>query len=868
MRRATFASIRAHVPRLIAVSLAIVLAVAFMSATLILNSSMRATLRSSLGEQYAKADLVLVTGGDSLSPFALDAATEKKIAALPGVDAIYTPTSAVATVAQANGQYATFTALAPAAFRTSEIQSGSFPSTAGEAAVDAGTAKQYDLAVGDSITVQPEPSFSSDGAQHAAKPETLRIVGVTAPSNNPAAYSEGGFTVTADTVARLTAPTGGGSTVEVSAAGGNGVVQVRATDGADLSAVAAEITGALDGGRAVTTDAYVTANVASLTGGTDMLTIVLLVFVGIAMLVCGLVISNTFAVLVSQRTRELALLRCLGASGRQVYRSVLVEAAVVSVVASALGVLAAIGLMATLLAVFSSSLGQAGQLAVLAVDGNALIWPVLAGIAVTVVAATGPARQATRVAPLQAMRPLDAFEAGVRAGRGRFVAGLVLILAGGAGLVLCSVVPAVLAPGGIGGGAIVGFLGAFVSAAVSVVGVIMLAVFYVPAIIRLFASLLGRAFGVSGRLAALNSVRNPRRTAATTTALIIGVGLVATIFTAGSVARATLSAQVTDATPIDVTIQDYGGMSATGSATSASGGYTEASRTLALDVDGVSAVSLATAGTLDRAAIDGSETDGLYTVVGVDPAALAAVMRSDAASGLADGTALVNTSKDSGTLRLQTADGTANLGFRSGAPDGTVILTPHDFERLSQSSTPNLLLVKLDDGLSASQIMTVRDDLTKAFPDAAITGSALIGAVYNQIIDTLLLIVTGLLAVAVVIALIGVSNTLSLSVIERTRENAMLRALGLTRGQLRGMLATEAMLLAGIAALIGTALGVVYGVLGAMSLFNAMGGLVYSIPWLSLLAVVVVSAVAGLVASVGPSRRAALLSPIEGLATT
>ena len=151
--------------------------------------------------------------------------------------------------------------------------------------------------------------------------------------------------------------------------------------------------------------------------------------------------------------------------------------------------------------------------------------------------------------------------------------------------------------------------------------------------------------------------------------------------------------------------------------------------------------------------------------------------------------------------------------------------------------------------------------------ESAVSGAAIERVTFNSIIDVLLLVVTGLLGVAVVIALIGVANTLSLSVLERTRENSLLRALGLTTGQLRGMLAIEAVLVAGVAAIMGAGMGIVYGWLGAQATLGGVATVVPTVPWLQLAAVFGVAVVAGLLASVVPARRAARLSPVEGLAT-
>jgi len=177
-------------------------------------------------------------------------------------------------------------------------------------------------------------------------------------------------------------------------------------------------------------------------------------------------------------------------------------------------------------------------------------------------------------------------------------------------------------------------------------------------------------------------------------------------------------------------------------------------------------------------------------------------------------------------------------------------------------------MLKVDDNLSSGQITDLISEITNiAKVDSyMVDGGIVQNAMFSQVIDVLLTIVSALLAVAVLIALIGVANTLSLSVLERTRENSLLRALGLKKKQLRAMLAQEAVLIGGVAALLGLVLGVAYGLLGAQSALSSMGDMSYEIPWLQLSIVLVVSIVAALLASVTPGRRASKLSPVEGLA--
>ena len=180
-----------------------------------------------------------------------------------------------------------------------------------------------------------------------------------------------------------------------------------------------------------------------------------------------------------------------------------------------------------------------------------------------------------------------------------------------------------------------------------------------------------------------------------------------------------------------------------------------------------------------------------------------------------------------------------------------------------------VLWLKVDDQLDTAALRTLQTDMADELnvEEYAVGGGVMEKQMFNTVIDMLLMIVSGLLAVAVLIALIGVANTLSLSVLERTRENSLLRALGLTRGQLKKMLATEAVLIGGVAALLGVLLGSAYGLLGAQSVMGAFGAMSVSIPWLQLAGVIAVSVVAALAASIVPARRAAKLAPVQGLAS-
>ncbi|ACS31663.1 ABC transporter permease [Micrococcus luteus] len=707
--------------------------------------------------------------------------------------------------------------------------------------LDAQTADRHGVAVGDVVALAGE-----SGPASATTPVDAVVTGLTEPSPDP--MLSGQAQVWASPAA-LTAVQG-----EDGEAGFTPHLLLRLADGADVPAVAeaarAEATAAGVDVDVATPDEAVRSAVTQLSGGTDLLGWVLGGFAALALLVTALVIANTFQVLVAQRTRDLALLRTVGSTTAQVRASVLTEAAVVGVVGSVLGAGLAVAIVAGVAAAARAMLDL--PFLTFGLHPAGLAVSVAVGVAVTVLAALAPAVAATRVAPLEALRPKDEVTAASRGGRVRTAIGLVLAV-GGTALMLGGV--SVREPvSAIGGGAL------------SFVGVLLLARLFVPAAVR-GAAVLARPAGVPGRLAGLNAVRHRSRTAATAAAtaaaLLVGTTLVALFLTGGRTAQEQTALALDTAYPVDLVVQ-----------LPADADPARAAEAVAATED-VQAVALAT---------PVGATENGSPVLATPAADLRAVVARlpEGVTGLGDpGTALVPDWVDADPVRAEVA-GTERtfVPVRAGSLSSGVYVAAEPlreagWDGAADAAVPGQLLVALDPGVPVDRLQGLSEDVTRAAGAGAavIDGGAGERALYARIIDAMLGIVVALLAVSVLIALIGVANTLSLSVIERTRENALLRALGLTRGGLRGAIAIEAVLIAAVAAVLGCALGVFYGWAGAQLVLADLSATAGAgtavrpvVPWLELGLVVAVAALAGLAASLLPARRAARLSPVAGLA--
>jgi putative ABC transport system permease protein len=857
--RLTLGQMRRSVGRLTAAGVAIVISTAFVTVTLLAGGVIQGTTHDMVAAQYARADVV-VSAADDVSTFTAD-----DIAAVGAVDGIKTVQPVTSWYGDlrngGKGGYQMF-APVPEDPRLSplELTDGTWPAAAGEVALSSDVAERLGAGVGDTVTLKRtlypdgwEESQSDDPAAELGEPkEVTEKLTVSGLADDP----YGAYTAFGGAAA---VPTATLDTWNAAEPYPNPVTELLVAldtplDGSNVPASLDEAVGAvtegLDGGVSVqTTEEVATERAAERTGGQDLVFLVfVMTFAAIALLIAAMVITNTFQVLVAQRTRTLALLRCIGAGTGQLYRSVLLEAAILGVVASALGIVAG-GALAQVALMVAPAFDLGVPLpTTIAVTWQAVVLPLAVGAGVTVLAALAPARSATKVAPLAALRPSDAPTLHARSGRSRLVISLLCLVGGfavlGGGVVL-----------GVNGAPQVGLVAAVGGGALAFFGVVLSAVLWLPRVAAFLGGLVART-GPAARLAVANTLRNPRRTSATSVALLIGVTLVTMMSTGAASARMSADNLLDEQFPYDVSVSP------------SSPEYLEDLRDTVADTSGVTATTLVTQASVT---LGGTEDSGIQAA---DPRELPAVVNvSEEAERLTEGSILL-TQDAADELSLGAGDRTTVSGT-DGSVDLTVvitsaeplnrIITTADLARITDDDTVTDIWAHISGAEAADVLADVQDAAAQVDGDAFVMGPAAQAAQFRQVVDVILGIVVGLLAVAVVIALIGVTNTLSLSVIERTRESATLRAIGLSKEQLRGMLAVEGVLIAGVGAILGVVLGLVFGWAGAATALSIMGEVRYAVPWTDLGVVLAVALVAGLLASVLPARAAARTSPVAAL---
>ncbi|MCT2088176.1 ABC transporter permease [Micrococcus terreus] len=882
MLKLALSQLRDQPRRYISVLLAIIVGVTFLASALMVGSSSNASLRNSLGSTYSTSDLVVAASASAEDPWqarqqmAAAAGTASETGILSDVEGVQEAFAPVTTFvglqrpdsldgrgsASENADYAFVTSLPRnPSLVPEQVLEGQLPSvdSATEIALDQATAQKHGLTVGDTtflLAGSPDDTESgirvSVSALLATSQDPMQVGGVQIRAADPLIRQ-------IETVSR------GGSDGETSSGSGEDTeeisyqpvaeyVLIAVEDGADPAAVMTRVQSALDregiAATVKTPDEQVQAQVAQM-AGSNIFVYVLAAFAAIALLVTALVISNTFSVLVAQRSRDLALQRALGASRNQIRGSVLVEAAVIGLIGSLLGFALAAGIVAGLIAIGSTLPGF--SFLTFGIDPGTVLVSVGVGVLLTVLASLAPAALATRVSPLEAMRPREDAALGNRAGVVRLVVGGLALLAGAAAL--------------IWGAFAANILVAVAGGAVSFVGVLMLAVLFVPAAVKV-AGVAARPAGVPGVMARLNAVRNPGRTASTAAALLIGTTLVAMMLTGGRTAQHQMDTMMANEYPVDLQVALVDEQHTPVDRAAAE----RARERVAAVPDVADAALLSPAGT----------TENGTAVLAADPAELRAVVAGLDGDGMQrlgrPGTILVPAIVETDTLTVNGPSGSVELEtVRSTSGGIAPVMTVEDAAQIGSTAertadgAPHEVWVKTGEGLTLDSAQDITSQVTTAAETSQgnVSGSLTLRLLYTSIIDGMLLVVTALLAVSVLIALIGVANTLSLSAIERTRENSLLRALGLTRKGLRGMLALEAVLIAGVAAVLGCTLGTLYGWMGGQAVLGQLvGGVIWpTVPWWELGVIVLVSVGAGLLASVAPARRATRLSPVQGLAT-
>ncbi|WP_371497378.1 FtsX-like permease family protein [Kitasatospora sp. NBC_00374] len=832
--------------------IAVVLSVAFVSGTLVFANTATSTFDKLFASTASDLSVQRPTDEDAGGPPSgakartVPVATVSQLAGLPGVKSalgqVLTQTSAlidpVANKEIGPTQGApTITANWTDSPRNSvDITSGHVPQGAGDLVLDADTAKKAHLGLGSPIRI------INDTGSH-----DFTITGIaTFRTTNPGAALAFLDTATAQsTLLGQSAYT----SVELFGDGSRTDEQLK-------SAALAALGNDFQAKTAAEQKADGAKGVGSFL---DFMKYVMLGFAGISLLVGGFLIINTFSMLVAQRTREIGLLRALGGSRKQVNRSVLIEALILGLLGSTLGLAAGLGLAVLLI--------QLMKLAGMNLDASSLeiTWSVpvasyLVGILITVLAAWIPARRASRISPMAALRD-HGTPAEASANRIRSIVGLVLTGLGVVGLVVA----------GLADKAADGGLPLAAGVVLTLVGFVVLGPLLSTGVVRVLGAALPALFGPAGKLAQRNAMRNPRRTGATAAALMIGLAVVTGASVVTNSMVTSVNAQIDRSVGADYIVTAHGIL-------------TPAMADAARGTSGLKALVEERALPVTFTTPDGKHTE--TQLLAVTPN-FAEAFRMPVASGQAENVFTGGVSVDENFAK--------DHNLKAGDP------VTVDYGQGRTQSLPVAAVTQLGNSFFDKQFYTSVDTVTKVVPaaelpsDQVMFGTAAAGAdkaqtlaalqksleAYPQVkvqdqaglkdlvqsqVNQLLYMVYGLLGLAIAVAVLGVINTLALSVVERTREIGLLRAIGLSRRQLRRMIRLESVVIAVFGALLGCGLGLGWGVT-ARKVLADQGLDVLTVPTGTIVFILVASAVIGLLAALVPAFRAGRMNVLAAIAT-
>jgi putative ABC transport system permease protein len=837
--RVTFRGLLAHKLRLALTALAIVLGVTFIAGTFVLTDTLHNTFDTLFGNIYQNIDFQVrgvaqFGSGGTATRNPVPDSLVARVQAVPGVEAADGSVTGYAQYIAPDGK-AISTGGAPTlgvSFDPNQqisqlrLVDGTRPTTPADVVMDLGTAQKYGFKVGQQVRILLQ-----------GPTRTFTIVGLArfGTADNLAGA----------TLAAFDAPTAQALLGEV---GQVDAINIVAQAGVNKAAVQSAIARVLPRGMEVVTGQTVINEATNAIGqALGFLNTALLVFAFIALFVGGFTILNTFSITVGQRTRELALLRIVGASRRQVFRSVLGEAAIVGLVSSliglGLGVLAAIGLEKLL-----SGFGVTLPSGPLVFEARTVIVCLVVGVGVTLVSAISPARRAVRIAPVAAVSDQQTEDEIPL--RRRFIRGAVITVIGIGLLALGLTRPAIAL---VGLGAVLIF-----------VGVTMLS----PAVARPMASVIGRPLarllGTSGQLGRENSMRSPRRTAQTASALMVGLALVSAIAVFGASLSRSATSSVDNAISANLIV------STTNNA--GSGSFSQSVPQVAASVPGVTAAT-----TIYGDQFEFRNSLESILAIGTQHMAQTVILNVTAGSAraLAAGDLLIDTTTanadhltvgDRVPVKFAlTGPTTMRIGgiYQPNALVGKYLVSQDFFLHHFQNPLPGAVLLKTDGSPGVQQAVA---KTLASYPNVKVQSRAQFEASQSAQVNQLLGLVYALLALAVVIALIGIVNTLMLSVFERTHEIGLLRAVGMKRSQIRAMIRSESVILAVFGAIIGIVVGTGLGI-ALVSALHSQGITDTVVPFSSLVIFLVLAALLGLLAASWPARRAARLDVLAAIAT-
>ena len=836
------ANLRTHGRRYFSTGLAVAISTAFIIVTLLFTNTTTSALTRSIREAY-RGTTALVTinpsrdNDEEPTPESVTqqfASVTSQIEKIPGVTAVGISTQ-YPLMGKAHDEREAFflSPLLPDPFLSLKYTQGKAPATASEITIPTTSATELGLQVGETLTL------TSQGTESA---HDFTVSGI---------YDSGSNITAASYVSTegFTSAVGMGPTGQIRVATnlpgdryGNPSAAEQDTWVKTLESNLSTVKGV----KVQSVASEVEKDLKAIQVSGALLTAIALIFPAIAILVASVVVSSTFKVILQQRRRELALLRALGADVKQVRSLVRRETYAIGAISAFIGVILGILVGGFGLGHMVEGENFLSIVASLSIPYAIGVWAF--GTLLTVFVGRKPARAVSQVPPIAALSPVNEADASSRAARRlTLVVGLFLAVVGGGCLLAALKISSATQK----------FALSFCMSMACLIGILLICTVIVPTLTKLF----GRLWpGMLARMARENAVRNPGRTSATGTSIVIGVTLVVTMMVGASSMRDSLINEVNERRPFDLSVSTItaGELSSDIQARVSSTEGVAASVPAHSIFGTVNVEGEATAGNAQGDADEQSQIFGEPNYSTVTHSKVEQIDDSTVLVGMEAWNGKdVNVCSSEG--KCLTLKGKYTKNF-----NGTYDISEANLLKLNPKAPVTDMIVKLKDGVSAA---SVQKDLAKIDSSLIVNGSALEREMYSKMIDQMLLIVVGLLGVSVLVALVGVSNTLSLSVAERTRENGLLRALGLTKRQMKTMLALEAVFISVTGAIIGSALGIFFGAVGILALPLEGLTIFITIPWIQIAAVIGIAVLASLVASWLPGRRAAKVSPSAALAT-